>query len=1241
MSEKLSNNIKIIIEVLAKGKDKAKALASEFDDLSKSSSSAGKNVGVADKAVNSLGGSAARANERLRDSHGRIARVGESAEGASSKVKKLDSGFKSVSSSSKSAGNNMAALAAKIGKIVAIAGTAAYVGKMAIDFESSMADVRKVVDGTAEDIGNLRSEILQMTREIPQSAGDLAAIAAAAGQLGVKTNEIKGFTETVSKMSTAFNMTAEQAGTSMGKIKNIFGLSTSQLTGFGDVINQLGNTTAAKESEIVDSMMRIGGAAKVFGLAIPEASALSAAFIALGKPPETAAMAINAMLSKLQTAEAQGPKFQAALTAMGVTSTQLADNIKKGPNDAILGFLGTLKEIEGADRAKILVDLFGLEYQDDISLLVEGLDSYKAALGNVADETAYAGSMQREFEVRSKTVANQLQLTKNAINEVAINFGTVFLPAIRSAAEGVADLTHKFLGFFKENGQIAAAFDATGEAIARLFSKIAESPIGEVISASINLAKNAIIELSALILSGELGAQFDAWASKWKAWGDDITKSIGWVKENFSSEGEAIVEGWNWVVDSLKKAFLDFPENIRALIGLVTVALASEFDKMVAKAAWLKDSVAAIFTNGTLEGAMDKFLQQMAAIDQAKQESINKILQERDASIDSYKKMSEAAREYGAEQERERQRAKKGAQQTAETEKKSAENKKSEDENELSREKQRAKNLADRNKLERGEGPKKKAEEAEKDFGPKNGKGEGQGPKTEKEKDLYKQQLEQKRKTYTPEEFAERQAYWKKLEDERPLSKQEKQDKKAEEVKFNAEQREVKKAEKEKAAEDRKVEREDKNLKIEREKRKRRLADAGGGSFIEDKGDYLELNTVKVERIGGEEGGLSSAEDQEENDPKAQRRKRRDERRKRREKKRKKAAKGGIDLRKYVPDGEWDNLTQEQKDELAKTANQERKSYDYFNAGKQEQRFRGHTDIGPELKRQAESMLEQNRVKAEQEKYIAEKTKFQTPEERAAKRAEEEEARDKKKAERQAELSELSKKADAERAESAKKAEEEAMAANRERTELAKKTAEERAQAEIAATEKTRSVLQQYFDRVRQLQDEITGRSETLAEKLDKLNPNKGTEESRWQKMRKDAIAYEKAARAALALGDYDKAQAMADKAGSLYEGLKGGAGAVSGQVGDRAAFAGVKSAGELGIAIAKAQQSQAAKAALVATSGSGQAFSQARAAMGQIANQKVEKVHELRFKGGALQGSGPSIEALLDLLAKEGLAAG
>ncbi|WP_265042090.1 phage tail tape measure protein [Wolbachia endosymbiont (group B) of Melanostoma mellinum] len=320
---------------------------------------------------------------------------------------------------------------AQIMDTVALGLTLAAPLKAAISFESAMADVKKVVKFEDTDVNGLTKlgeTLKEMSRTIPLSAAELAQITASGGQLGIAAKDLTIFTDTVAKMATAFDMSAEEAGDAIAKLSNIYQIKIGEMKSVGDAINHISDNTAAKAQDIVPTLNRIGGTARQFGLTAVEAGALASSFISLGKTPEKAGTAINAMLSKLQTASKQGGNFQKAFQQLKINAQEFEKAIGKNAQGTLLKFLETVAKLDKQERSSVLFDLFGLEYQDDIALLTGSLDEYRKSLRLINEE--YHGSMQREFENRANTTANNLQLLKNSIAELGMNLGTVLLPPL-------------------------------------------------------------------------------------------------------------------------------------------------------------------------------------------------------------------------------------------------------------------------------------------------------------------------------------------------------------------------------------------------------------------------------------------------------------------------------------------------------------------------------------------------------------------------------------------------------------------------------------------------------------------------------------------------------------------------------------------------------------------------------------------------------------------------------------------
>ncbi len=333
-----------------------------------------------------------------------------------------------------------------------------------------MADVAKVVEFNKEtkEADKFVKKLKEMSRTVPLSAAELAQIAASGGQLGIKKEDLFKFTETVAKMSTAFDMSAEQAGDSIAKLSNVYGIDVSEMEHVGNVINHLSDNTAAKAKDMVEALAIVGGTAKQFGLKFEQTSSLVNAFISLGKQPAKAATAINALLSKLQTAEGQGKEFKAALEEMGITAEEMVQRISESGEEALLHFFQTLKKMDNQERSTILMKLFGQEYQDDIALLAGSFNKYEDAIKLLANTEKYGSSLQKEFKNRADTTANKLRLLRNAIAEVGMNLGSVMLPTLKSIAEFLQEKTRYIAEFAEKYPTLTTAIMGTVAALISL-----------------------------------------------------------------------------------------------------------------------------------------------------------------------------------------------------------------------------------------------------------------------------------------------------------------------------------------------------------------------------------------------------------------------------------------------------------------------------------------------------------------------------------------------------------------------------------------------------------------------------------------------------------------------------------------------------------------------------------------------------------------------------------------------------
>jgi hypothetical protein len=169
-----------------------------------------------------------------------------------------------------------------------------------------------------------------------------------------------------------------------------------------------------------------------------------------------------------------------------------------------------------------------------------------------------------------------------------------------------------------------------------LFRTVSAAGTGGVIEASVRAATDAISSLSAAIGSGQIGAYVDAAISKFSGFGFAIEAILEEVGKLFTNAGKF------WYIDMAKSAelivdaFVSLPENIKAFLQLATVEVAAYVDRLI-----IYGKMAANAIN-PLTAVYDPTAD-FAKTNDARAAMIQKIMDERQASIDTFKAQLDGA----------------------------------------------------------------------------------------------------------------------------------------------------------------------------------------------------------------------------------------------------------------------------------------------------------------------------------------------------------------------------------------------------------------------------------------------------------------------------------------------------------------------------------------------------------------------------------------------------------------------
>lgn len=332
--------------------------------------------------------------------------------------------------------------------------------KLAVDFESGMADAAKTIDGMRDEAGNLtpafyemQEAVKSMGRELPLTHKELASLFAAGGQQGMTSvDELKEFTTMAAQMSVAFGMSTEEAADAIGGYRSAMNLTMPEARSLLDLMNQFANTTSASEKGIADIVRRIGPLGQVGGVAAKPMTALAATLDAMKVAPEVASTGIKNLVLAMTSGAAATKAQKKAFAQIGIKNTAaLAEAMQKDGPKAIIGVLEEVNKLPKAKRLSVMQEIFGKESLAAITPLLANLETVKKNLLTTADAAAYEGAMQKEFENRSRTTANALILMSNRVRELGINLGSALLPPLNSLLGVIGPIVSGIAEFAQKN----------------------------------------------------------------------------------------------------------------------------------------------------------------------------------------------------------------------------------------------------------------------------------------------------------------------------------------------------------------------------------------------------------------------------------------------------------------------------------------------------------------------------------------------------------------------------------------------------------------------------------------------------------------------------------------------------------------------------------------------------------------------------------------------------------------------
>lgn len=326
-----------------------------------------------------------------------------------------------------------------------IAGAGVAAAKSSIDFETAFAGVKKTVNATAEELEGFRQDIRDMSKEMPATATEIAGVAEAAGQLGIKNSALMSFTKVMTNMGVATNMASEEAATSLARLANITQMPQQDFEKLGSTIVALGNNLATTESEITAMGLRLAGAGHQVGMSEAQILGLAGALSSVGIEAEAGGTAISTVMSKMASAVMSGGKELDTMAQIaGMTSKQFKEGFQKDAATAIVSFIEGLHRLsQSGQNVFAILDKVGMSEirMRDALLRASGAgDLFRNSLQLSTKAWGENTALQNEADQRYETTASKLKMLGNRITDAAITLGDALVPAIMAGLDALEPL---------------------------------------------------------------------------------------------------------------------------------------------------------------------------------------------------------------------------------------------------------------------------------------------------------------------------------------------------------------------------------------------------------------------------------------------------------------------------------------------------------------------------------------------------------------------------------------------------------------------------------------------------------------------------------------------------------------------------------------------------------------------------------------------------------------------------------
>ena len=519
------------------------------------------------------------------------------------------------------AGNAIAGAGKKMmGVTTVIGGLGTAAVKTAADFDTSMSKVAAVSGAAGKDLEALRDKAREMGAKTKYSASEAAEAMNFMAMAGWKTEDMLSGIDGIMNLAAA-------SGEDLATTSDIV---TDALTAFGLTAKDSGHFADILAAASSNANTNVGMMGETFKYCAPIAGAL-------GFSAEDTAEAIGLMANAGIKSSQAGTSLRSIMNnltgdiklsgaALGdvTIATTNADGSMRGLSDILADCRSAFGKLSESEKANAAESLVGRNAMSGFLALMNAAPADIAKLAGAIDSCD--GASARMADTMQDNLAGQLTILKSQLQELAIAFGEILMPAIRNIVSHVQAFIDRLNGMDEGTKQsivkIALLVAAIGPLLIIIGTTI--SKVGTAMKAFSSLAQG-IMTLSSKVggmsgMMGKLGAAIGGISAPVVA----VVAVVGTLVAAFvhlrnTNEGfrEAVIGTWNRIkatvsgfcqgiadrLNALGFSFQDITDVIKTVWNGFCQFLAPVFEGVLNHIADILSTVTGIIT-----GILDVFI---------------------------------------------------------------------------------------------------------------------------------------------------------------------------------------------------------------------------------------------------------------------------------------------------------------------------------------------------------------------------------------------------------------------------------------------------------------------------------------------------------------------------------------------------------------------------------------------------------------------------------------------------------